>query len=72
MDQDIRQFYDALFLAKWDEQDWKTFVSLLRRFADDALALPTNGKEARIPALPAIPAAVNHWATRPNYWLLSS
>lgn len=32
-------------LAKWDEQDWKTFVSLLRRFADDALALSTNGKD---------------------------
>jgi DNA-binding MarR family transcriptional regulator len=32
-------------LAQWDEQDWKTFVSLLRRFADDALALPMNGKD---------------------------
>ncbi len=28
-------------VAQWDEQDWKTFVSLLRRFADDALALDT-------------------------------
>ncbi len=28
-------------VAQWDEQDWKTFVSLLRRFADDALALET-------------------------------
>ena len=36
-------------LAQWDEQDWKTFVSLLRRFADDALALPTNGKDERLP-----------------------
>jgi DNA-binding MarR family transcriptional regulator len=35
-------------LARWDEQDWNTFVSLLRRFADDALALPTNGKEERL------------------------
>jgi DNA-binding MarR family transcriptional regulator len=25
-------------VARWDEQDWKTFVSLLRRFADDALS----------------------------------
>lgn len=32
-------------LVHWDEQDWKTFVSLLRRFADDALALPINGKD---------------------------
>jgi DNA-binding MarR family transcriptional regulator len=36
-------------LAQWDEQDWKTFVSLLRRFADDALALPTNGKDEELP-----------------------
>jgi DNA-binding MarR family transcriptional regulator len=27
-------------LAHWNEQDWQTLVSLLRRFADDALALP--------------------------------
>lgn len=32
-------------LAHWDERDWETFVSLLRRFADDALALPISGKE---------------------------
>jgi DNA-binding MarR family transcriptional regulator len=32
-------------VAQWDEQDWKIFVSLLRRFADDALALPTKGKD---------------------------
>jgi len=36
-------------LAQWDEQDWKTFVSLLRRFADDALALPTKGKDEGLP-----------------------
>ena len=36
-------------VAQWDEQDWKTFVSLLRRFADDALALPTKGKDERLP-----------------------
>jgi DNA-binding MarR family transcriptional regulator len=24
-------------VARWDEQDWKTFVALFRRFADDAL-----------------------------------
>jgi DNA-binding MarR family transcriptional regulator len=32
-------------VAQWDEQDWKIFVSLLRRFADDALALPTKEKD---------------------------
>jgi DNA-binding MarR family transcriptional regulator len=31
-------------LAHWDEPDWQTLVSLLRRFADDALALPLNRK----------------------------
>lgn len=36
-------------LAQWEEQDWKTFVSLLRRFADDALALPTNEKDEELP-----------------------
>lgn len=36
-------------LAQWDEQDWKTFVSLLRRFADDALALPTKGRDEEPP-----------------------
>lgn len=36
-------------LAQWDEQDWKTFASLLRRFADDALALPTKGKDEGLP-----------------------
>jgi DNA-binding MarR family transcriptional regulator len=25
-------------LAQWNAEDWKTFVTLLRRFADDALA----------------------------------
>jgi DNA-binding MarR family transcriptional regulator len=32
-------------LARWDEQDWKTFVSLLRRFADDALAHPIHEED---------------------------
>jgi DNA-binding MarR family transcriptional regulator len=31
-------------LAQWNEQDWKTFVTLLRRFADDALAFTGNAK----------------------------
>ena len=34
-------------LAQWEEQDWKLFVSLLRRFADDALALPIHKKDGR-------------------------
>ncbi len=36
-------------LAQWDEQDWKNFVSLLRRFANDALALPMKEKDERLP-----------------------
>ncbi|QBD81082.1 MarR family transcriptional regulator [Ktedonosporobacter rubrisoli] len=36
-------------LAQWDEQDWKTLVSLLRRFADDASALPGPGKDKKLP-----------------------
>jgi DNA-binding MarR family transcriptional regulator len=36
-------------LARWDEQDWKILVSLLRRFADDALALPMDGKDEGLP-----------------------
>ena len=32
-------------VAQWDEQDWKTFVSLLRRFANDALAHPLHEKD---------------------------
>ncbi len=32
-------------LLQWDEQDWKTFVSFLRRFADDALALTASRKK---------------------------
>lgn len=32
-------------LAQWDEQDWQTLVSLLRRFADEASVLPMNGKD---------------------------
>ncbi len=36
-------------LAQWEEQDWKLFVSLLRRFADDALALTTSRKDEVLP-----------------------
>lgn len=32
-------------LQQWGEQDWETFVTFLRRFADDALALPTGKKD---------------------------
>jgi DNA-binding MarR family transcriptional regulator len=32
-------------LLQWDEQDWKMFVSFLRRFADDALTLPISRKD---------------------------
>ncbi|WP_376796621.1 MarR family winged helix-turn-helix transcriptional regulator [Thermogemmatispora sp.] len=31
-------------VARWDPEDWQTFVSLLRRFADDALALSVKRK----------------------------
>jgi DNA-binding MarR family transcriptional regulator len=36
-------------LAHWTEQDWKTFVSFLRRFADDALAFTQNGTDDAVP-----------------------
>jgi DNA-binding MarR family transcriptional regulator len=36
-------------LAQWEEQDWKIFVSFLRRFADDALALATSRKDEVFP-----------------------
>ena len=32
-------------LAQWNEQDWKTFVMLLRRFADHALAVTKNAPD---------------------------
>src|SRR6266568_3471098 len=32
-------------VSQWEEQDWKTFVSYLRRFADDALALVASRKD---------------------------
>ncbi len=35
-------------VARWDEQDWKTFVSLLRRFADDASTLPIHRKDEEL------------------------
>ncbi len=36
-------------LAQWEEEDWKIFVSLLRRFADDALALVASRKDEMLP-----------------------
>lgn len=36
-------------LANWNEHDWKTFVTFMRRFADDALAFATNAKEHTMP-----------------------
>ncbi|HTK11614.1 MAG TPA: MarR family transcriptional regulator [Ktedonobacteraceae bacterium] len=36
-------------LAQWEEQDWKTFVSFLRRFADDALALASSSSDEALP-----------------------
>ncbi len=39
-------------VAQWHEQDWTTFVALLRRFADDALAFTANAKEQRLLADP--------------------
>ena len=32
-------------LSQWDEQEWQTFVALLRRFANDALALQPHARE---------------------------
>lgn len=38
-------------VAQWDEQDWKTFVSLFRRFANDfaggALTHPLHGEDEK-------------------------
>ena len=39
-------------LAQWTEQDWQTFVSLLRRFADDALAFTKNKPDDALPPAP--------------------
>jgi DNA-binding MarR family transcriptional regulator len=39
-------------LAQWEEQDWKIFVSLLRRFADDALALTASRGDEVLPQEP--------------------
>lgn len=36
-------------LVQWDEQDWKVLISLLRRFADDVLALPLKGNDDGLP-----------------------
>jgi DNA-binding MarR family transcriptional regulator len=35
-------------LAQWNEQEWKTFVTLLRRFADDVLAFATNASDNKM------------------------
>lgn len=32
-------------LAQWEEEDWKLFVSFLRRFADDALTLAASKED---------------------------
>jgi DNA-binding MarR family transcriptional regulator len=36
-------------LAQWEEPDWKIFVSFLRRFADDALALTPSRRDEMLP-----------------------
>jgi DNA-binding MarR family transcriptional regulator len=36
-------------LSQWEEQDWKIFVSYLRRFADDALALTASRGDEVLP-----------------------
>ncbi len=36
-------------VMQWDEQDWRTFVAFLRRFADDALALAASRKDEVLP-----------------------
>src|SRR5262249_29630758 len=36
-------------LAQWTDQEWKTFVSFLRRFADDALAFTKNAPDDAVP-----------------------
>lgn len=36
-------------LSQWEEQDWKIFVSFLRRFADDALALTASRGDEVLP-----------------------
>jgi len=34
-------------VSQWEEQDWELFVSYLRRFADDALALAASKDDAQ-------------------------
>lgn len=36
-------------LAEWTAEDWKTFVSYLRRFADDAVAFTKNATDDTVP-----------------------
>ena len=36
-------------VSQWEEQDWKIFVSYLRRFADDALALTASTGDEVLP-----------------------
>jgi DNA-binding MarR family transcriptional regulator len=44
-------------VARWGEQDWRTFVSLFRRFVDDALAFPLRGKDEGEPIVSERPHA---------------
>jgi DNA-binding MarR family transcriptional regulator len=51
----IKQALDAArerllqpILTHWTEQDWKIFVSYLRRFADDAVAFTKGGPDAPV------------------------
>ncbi|GHO43641.1 hypothetical protein [Ktedonospora formicarum] len=44
-----REWLMQPILAQWDKRDWKTFVSLLRRFVDDALAISTKENAERHP-----------------------
>ena len=36
-------------VSQWEEEDWKIFVSYLRRFADDALALTASRGDEVLP-----------------------
>jgi DNA-binding MarR family transcriptional regulator len=36
-------------VSQWEEQEWKIFVSYLRRFADDALALTASRGDEELP-----------------------
>ena len=38
-----------VIVSQWDEQDWKTFVSFLRRFANDALEFAASKNDDALP-----------------------